>query len=298
MVRRAVDSARAHRRGQARRLRRLPAGPRRSPDGARVRRAARRRAVRAPPVVADALRRPASTSARRPRRPARSRSPGRPIRSQRALTGAFVKVLVRYRPDDEEAIRDGQWEKLDALQTWCRGAGKPLVVEILVARRGESEDEFEAVGRPGDARRLHRRGLSPRADARVLEDRGHAVARRRAHDRPRDCRRTPRCRQIILGKAAELATIGRWFAAAADSPTASGFAIGRSVFWEPSAAFLSGASTADQRGRRHRRQLPPTRGRLAAKAAYSRRLWGTCSATSATRSGRSRGSPPLLPSRS
>src|SRR5215204_665962 len=60
---------------------------------------------------------------------------------ERALTGAFVKVLVRYRPDDQEAVRDGQWQKLDALQTWCRAAGKPLVAEILVARRGEAEDE-------------------------------------------------------------------------------------------------------------------------------------------------------------
>jgi 5-dehydro-2-deoxygluconokinase len=52
------------------------------------------------------------------------------------------------------------------------------------------------------------------------------------------------CRQIILGKAAELSTIDRWFAACAASATASGFAIGRSVFWEPSAAFLTGTQSA------------------------------------------------------
>ena len=56
---------------------------------------------------------------------------------------------------------------------------------------------------------------------------------------------SPACRQIILGKAAELSTIDRWFAACAGSPTASGFAIGRSVFWEPSAAFLTGKIGAD-----------------------------------------------------
>src|SRR6185295_14015097 len=33
-----------------------------------------------------------------------------------ALTGAFVKVLVRYRADDAPAIIDGQWQQLDALQ--------------------------------------------------------------------------------------------------------------------------------------------------------------------------------------
>ena len=56
----------------------------------------------------------------------------------------------------------------------------------------------------------------------------------------------PQCRQIILGKAADLATIERWFAAASGSPTAVGFAIGRSVFWEPSTAFLAGTSTAGE----------------------------------------------------
>jgi len=36
----------------------------------------------------------------------------------RALTGAFVKVLVRYRTDDDRAIRDEQLRKLLALQAW------------------------------------------------------------------------------------------------------------------------------------------------------------------------------------
>jgi len=164
---------------------------------------------------------------------------------ERALTGAFVKVLVRYRPDDQEAVRDGQWQKLDALQTWCRAAGKPLVAEILVARRGEAEDEFEAVGRPamlaGFIREAYRRELTPQ----FWKIEG-TLAREGARTIDRAIAANAACRQIILGKAAEIATIARWFAAAADSPTAAGFAIGRSVFWEPSAAFLSGAKTADQ----------------------------------------------------
>src|SRR5262249_40357146 len=53
----------------------------------------------------------------------------------------------------------------------------------------------------------------------------------------------PQGRQILLGKAANMETIERWFEVAAGEPTAAGFAIGRSVFWEPSAAFLSGTMT-------------------------------------------------------
>jgi myo-inositol catabolism protein IolC len=164
---------------------------------------------------------------------------------ERALTGAFVKVLVRYRPEDDEAIREGQWQKLDALQTWCRGAGKPLVVEILVARRDEPEEDFEAIGRPAILAdfiaEAYRRALTPQ----FWKIEG-TLSREGAHTIDRAIAANAACRQIILGKAAEVATIGRWFAAAAGSTTAAGFAIGRSVFWEPSAAFLSGSRTADQ----------------------------------------------------
>ena len=161
----------------------------------------------------------------------------------RALTGAFVKVLVRYRPDDDAEIREGQWVKLKALQTWCHGAGKPLVIEVLVARRQEPEEPFEASGRPamlaGFIGEAYRRGIAPdfwKIEGTPSPDGARIIDAAIAAD--------SECRQIILGKAADLGTIARWFAAAAGSATAVGFAIGRSVFWEPSEAFLSGTRTA------------------------------------------------------
>jgi len=163
----------------------------------------------------------------------------------RALTGSFVKVLVRFRPDDDELIREGQWEKLQALQSWCRGASKPLVIEVLVARRHEPEDYFESTGRPaivaayiGEA---HRRGIVPqfwKIEGTASAHGARAVDEAVAANAP--------ARQILLGKAADLATIETWFTAAAASGTAAGFAIGRSVFWEPSTAYLAGSKTAEQ----------------------------------------------------
>lgn len=156
-----------------------------------------------------------------------------------ALTGAFVKVLARYRRDDAAETVAEQWTKLEALQSWCRKAGKPLVLEVLVARKGEPQDEFEASGRPSMLAEFiaegYRRGVTPafwKIEGTLAPQGARAIdAAIAAH---------PSCRQIILGKAADLSTIDRWFAACAASATASGFAIGRSVFWEPSAAFLEG----------------------------------------------------------
>jgi 5-dehydro-2-deoxygluconokinase len=163
----------------------------------------------------------------------------------RALVGAFVKVLVRYRPDDDEHIAHEQWTRMETLQAWCRREGKPLVVEVLVARRQEPEEEFETSGRPamiaGFIGAAYRRGLSPefwKIEGTLSRDGARRVDLAIAAD--------PGCRQIILGKGADLDTIDWWFTAAAASATAVGFAIGRSVFWEASTAFLAGDTAADQ----------------------------------------------------
>jgi 5-dehydro-2-deoxygluconokinase len=160
-----------------------------------------------------------------------------------ALTGSFVKVLARYRSDEAAEIQAGQWAKLDALQAWCRAAGKPLVLEVLVARKQETDDEFERTGRPAMLAEFiaeaYRRKLTPefwKIEGTLAGDGARTIDAAIAAD--------PKCRQIILGKAADLSTIDRWFAACATSATASGFAIGRSVFWQPSAAFLEGTMTA------------------------------------------------------
>ena len=161
-----------------------------------------------------------------------------------ALTGAFVKVLARYRTDDDPAMVSEQWAKLEALGAWCVTAGKPLVLEVLVARKHEPEEEFEASGRPAMlaafVAEAYRRGLTPefwKIEGTLAPQGARAIdAAIAAH---------PSCRQIILGKAADLSTIDRWFSACAASATASGFAIGRSVFWEPSADVLTGKISAE-----------------------------------------------------
>jgi 5-dehydro-2-deoxygluconokinase len=45
---------------------------------------------------------------------------------------------------------------------------------------------------------------------------------------------------VILGKGAGFEMIDAWFAAASLARTATGFAIGRSVYWAPAAQHLAG----------------------------------------------------------
>lgn len=156
------------------------------------------------------------------------------------LTGSFVKVLVRHHPDQPEAIRAGQLQRIKTLQSWCRDARKPFVLEVLVTREHEPEDEFERVGRPRALAdyiaTAYAADVVPEywkiegvPDVDAIRPIDEAIAAR------------PGVRQLVLGKNAGLERIRRWFAATAEAETAGGFAIGRTIYWGPATAYLQDA---------------------------------------------------------
>jgi 5-dehydro-2-deoxygluconokinase len=161
----------------------------------------------------------------------------------KALRGDFVKVLVRHREDIPADVCDNQLAKLGELQQWCRSANKPLVLEVLVA--GAAEDAaFEREGRPrllaDYIRRAYAREIIPQywkiegaPDAAAM---GVIDAAIREREGPR---------QLILGKGAALDAVGVWFESARGAATAAGFAIGRTVYWQPACEFLLGRMAAD-----------------------------------------------------
>ena len=48
---------------------------------------------------------------------------------------------------------------------------------------------------------------------------------------------------VVLGRGADAAAVERWLRAGAGVPNFDGFAIGRSIWWEPARAYLDGAIT-------------------------------------------------------
>lgn len=152
---------------------------------------------------------------------------------------SFAKVLVRYRPEWEEQAKEGQMRKLLDLQAWCRSAKMPLLVEIIIMRNGEDERDFEERGRPSILasviREAYRRDLVP--DLWKIEGTSSSTGAAIIDAAIRE-RSGPR--QLILGKGADAALIEQWFDAAAGLPSTAGFAIGRSVFWDPCTNYLKG----------------------------------------------------------
>jgi 5-dehydro-2-deoxygluconokinase len=162
----------------------------------------------------------------------------------RALTGTFVKVLVRHRPDVDPAIVESQLVSLRTLGTWCRENARPLVLEVVVPRAGEPEEHFESIGRApivaAYVRRAYDEGIVPAfwkmegttsADAAALVD--EAIGE---HPEPRF---------LVLGKGAGLDLVAHWFAVAKGMRTGAGFAVGRTIYMEPVSKWLTGISSRE-----------------------------------------------------
>ena len=171
-----------------------------------------------------------------------------------ALTGRFVKVLAKHRPDYPDEIVSGQILKLLDLQAWCRTHAQPLVLEVVIPREAEPEAEFEATGRApiiaAYIRRAYAVGLVP--DYWKIEgttDAGAATLIDRA------IAEEPRPRFLVLGKAAGMDLVIRWFAAAKTMTTAAGFAIGRTVYSDPRQRGCAARSRARPPASRSRRPI-------------------------------------------
>ena len=64
---------------------------------------------------------------------------------------------------------------------------------------------------------------------------------------------------VVLGAGADEATVAHWLEEAAQVDGFIGFAIGRTIFWEPLTQWLAGSIDADAAAEQIAEQLPPHR---------------------------------------
>jgi myo-inositol catabolism protein IolC len=160
----------------------------------------------------------------------------------------FTKVLVRYNPDaDAEGNRE-QVRKLKRLSDWLKQRDRKFLFELLVpaepsqlAAVGNDEDRYEAELRP----QLMARAIGEIQDAGIevdiwkiegVEDRADdemIVAQARTGGRDGvSC--------VVLGRGADDAKVDHWLTQAAPVEGFIGFAIGRSIWWDPLKAYVDG----------------------------------------------------------
>ena len=154
----------------------------------------------------------------------------------------LVKVLVRHNPEDDAALLARQSARLRELSEWCLRSGRQLLVELLVPalphQAGPGYVENRRVP-------LTLEALADLAAAGVRP----AVWKLEAPAGPGDhgrlldvCRGAdPGARVVVLGGGAGLSdTVDAISASAAAG--SDGFAVGRTIWAEPLAAWLSGTA--------------------------------------------------------
>jgi myo-inositol catabolism protein IolC len=163
-----------------------------------------------------------------------------------AFQPTFCKVLVRYNPEGDQTLNRRQATRLSRLSEYLQGNGRSrFMFELLVPAEKAQLDQakgdkhaYDLEIRPG----LMLRAMEELQDARVEPD----VWKIEGLDRREDCekivavaRRSGRDRVgcIILGRGEDDRKVREWLTTAAGVPGFIGFAVGRTVFWEPLVAF-------------------------------------------------------------
>ncbi len=153
----------------------------------------------------------------------------------------FAKTLVRYNPEGDSTMNQNQRRRLKVLSDHAHSAGYKFMFELLVP---PTESQLQSVGQDSHAydlkvrpqmtvrtiEELQESGIEP--DVWKLEgmdnrDAAHSVvAQARAGGRDK-------VGIIVLGRGEDDQRVQDWLAIGAQTPGFIGFAVGRTVFWQP-----------------------------------------------------------------
>jgi myo-inositol catabolism protein IolC len=160
----------------------------------------------------------------------------------------FTKVLVRYNPDGDGPENSEQLGKLKRLSDWLKQHERRFLFELLVPAEsaqlnavGGDSDRYDAELRP----ELMRRAISEIQDAGIEVD----IWKIEGVDERADCemlvaqarsggRESVVC--VVLGRGADDEKVDHWLGQAAPVDGFVGFAIGRSIWWDPLKAYIDG----------------------------------------------------------
>jgi 5-dehydro-2-deoxygluconokinase len=145
----------------------------------------------------------------------------------------IIKCLVQYHPDDEPMLRLEQEAQLMGLYQASQASGHELLLEIIPPKDHPSTHP-DVIYR--SLKRLYNLGIYP-AWWKIETQPAHVWEQLDALIQARD----PYCRGVVLlGLNAPAEALAAGFREASRSSTCRGFAVGRTIFHEPSRAWLEG----------------------------------------------------------
>jgi myo-inositol catabolism protein IolC len=167
----------------------------------------------------------------------------------------FSKVLVRYNPEGDETLNRRQSARLKQLSEYLHAKGRTLFMfELLVPAEKAQLDKVKGDKKAYDIE------LRPALMARAIEELQDAgveadVWKIEGLDRREDCEKIVEVAHrnnrnnvgcIILGRGEDDKKVTEWLTTAAAVPGFIGFAVGRTVFWEPLVGWREKKTTREE----------------------------------------------------
>jgi len=166
----------------------------------------------------------------------------------------FVKILVRWNPNDNSETRQVQGERIKILSDWLDENDKKFLLEFLVPA---TEEQLESVG--GDQTRYDSE-IRPRLAVQVVEEMRERGAdpdiwKIEGLDTREDCENISKVIKdggrenvmaVVLGRGADDKKVNEWLTAGSSVDGYSGFAIGRSIFWTSLKGWHAGEKSRDE----------------------------------------------------
>ena len=166
----------------------------------------------------------------------------------------FVKILVRWNPDDDEGIRGIQGSRIKELSDWLTENEKKFLLEFLVPA---TEEQLASV--ENDQARYDSE-IRPKLAVKVVEEMRERGAdpdiwKIEGLDTAEDCEKVAAAIKtgdrenviaVVLGRGASDEKVNEWLRAGSSVEGYKGFAIGRSIFWNALKGFHEGDKSRDE----------------------------------------------------
>jgi len=152
----------------------------------------------------------------------------------------FVKVLVRFNPAGDATLNERQLQRLRILSDYLQQTKKPFLFELIVpatpqqlSELGELKEAYDEVLRPRlmveSMKAIQAAGVEPlvwKLEGVHNSESAKAVVEQAW----KNGRKTG---VITLGRGASKEQVQKWLKVGAKTPGIMGFAVGRTIFWQP-----------------------------------------------------------------
>ena len=166
----------------------------------------------------------------------------------------FVKILVRWNPDDDSETRQIQGERIKTLSDWLDENGRKFLLEFLIPA---SEEQLESVD--GDQARYDSE-IRPKLAVQVVEEMRERGAdpdiwKIEGLDTTEDNENVSKVIKdggredviaVVLGRGANDEKVNEWLRAGSSVEGYKGFAIGRSIFWNSLTGWHGGEKSREE----------------------------------------------------